>query len=76
MHANKENIMINKPSIDQLVEITGSNYLLCSLVSKRARQIADQEIYGNGIQNFPYEKPVTAAAMEVIDDLLKPVIED
>lgn len=68
--------MINKPSIDELVEITGSNYLLCSLVSKRARQIADQELYGNGIQNFPKEKPISAAAMEVKENLLKSISED
>lgn len=68
--------MINKPSIDELIDITGSNYLLCTLVSKRARQIADQEIYGNGVQNFPYEKPITAAAMEVSENLLHAIKED
>ena len=58
--------MIHEPSIDVLAEKVGSNYDLCLLATKRARQILDS--YKNQNKEIPANnKPLTAAAKEIFE---------
>lgn len=60
--------MINKPSVDKLVEVTGDRYALCTVVSKRARQMIEHQLsLGESING----EPISDAAQEVMDGKLK-----
>lgn len=56
--------MMNRPPVNELVEKTGSRYMLVTAVSKRARQLQDDPESLNG------RKAVTAAVEEVYEDKL------
>lgn len=65
--------MINKPSVDSLVEKLGTNghpasrYALCVVVAKRARQIIDQE-QNQGIKELPGNVKEIALACQEIEN--------
>ena len=65
--------MINKPSVDSLVEKLGtdghpaSRYALCVVVAKRARQIIDQE-QNQGIKELPGNVKEIALACQEIEN--------
>ena len=65
--------MINKPSVDSLVEKLGSDghpasrYALCVVVAKRARQIIDQE-QNQGIKELPGNVKEIALACQEIEN--------
>lgn len=58
--------MINKPSIDELTEIVGDRYTLCTLCSKRARQIIEHNISLNlDEKGEKGMKAITEASFEI-----------
>ena len=64
--------MINEPPIDVLTDnlgekYEGSKYALCVVTAKRARQLVDISKNQNNPQLLS-EKPLTAAAYEVLED--------
>lgn len=68
--------MINEPVVDRLVEKLGteeepvSRYALCVVVSKRARQIIDQE-QSQGLQELPGNvKEIALACQEIMSGKL------
>ena len=65
--------MINEPAIDELTlklgdKYIGSKYVLCVIVSKRARQLIDVSKAQNSTAVFNGKRPLTAAAFEILDD--------
>lgn len=59
--------MMLYPAVNELVEKTGSIYLLVNATAKRARQIAQQNESSDGPV---FEKPVKAAINEIYEDKL------
>lgn len=59
--------MMLYPAVNELVEKTGSVYLLVNATAKRARQIAQQNECSDGPV---FEKPVKAAINEIYEDKL------
>ena len=55
--------MIHEPPIDEIAQKIGSKYALCSVASKRARQILDHA-NSQGRESLK-EKPLTIAAREI-----------
>ena len=65
--------MINEPPIDELItklgeKYEGSKYALCVIASKRARQLVDISKNQNNAELLNNNKPLTAAAYEILDD--------
>ncbi len=54
--------MINLPPIDELTKKAGDKYKLCCVISKRAKELNDDERLGT-------YKPVSYAAKEFYEDL-------
>lgn len=70
------------PEISELLEKTDNRFALCSVVSKRARQLNDElrdaersgrdAISAYNVQvNFEHDKPVASAVYELYEDKLK-----
>jgi len=59
--------MIAKPSIGDLLDKIGSRYTLVTVVSRRARQLAEGK---SPLTNFKAESKVTIAAHEVAEGKL------
>ncbi|MGN0818956.1 MAG: DNA-directed RNA polymerase subunit omega [Christensenellaceae bacterium] len=58
--------MIHEPPIDELAKKVGSKYALCTVASKRARQILDYS--KNQVKDAHHEeKPLTIAACEIYE---------
>ena len=64
--------MIHEPPIDKLIEKTNCKYVLCYLLSKRARQIASQP---NSFSPEIIEKPISEAAKELVEGRLSYIRE-
>jgi len=64
--------MIHEPPIDKLVEKTKCKYVLCYLISKRARQIVAQP---NTFSPDVLEKPISEAAKELVEGRLSYIRE-
>lgn len=68
--------MINKPSVDSLIEKLGadgqpvSRYCLCVVASKRARQVLEQHI-AKGPAADEYLKEISVACHEIEDGKIK-----
>ena len=65
--------MINEPSTDELIKnlgekYDGSKYVLCVVASKRARQLIDISKSQNSTAVLNNQKPLTAAACEILDN--------
>lgn len=58
--------MIHEPPIDELALKVGSKYALCTVASKRARQILDH-VNGQAVKETLPEKPLTLAAIEIYE---------
>ncbi len=70
--------MINEPPIDELItklgnDYEGSKYALCVVVAKRARQLVDITKSQNSTQILEDKKPLTAAAVEIMEDKISVV---
>ena len=64
--------MLHEPPIDELAAKMGSNYALCVVASKRARQLIDNA-QNQGLTDIPGgEKPLTVAAKEIYDNKIIP----
>lgn len=63
--------MIHEPPIDKMVEKVGNQYILSTVVAKRARQIIEAQANGY-IEEDPNNKPISQAANEVNDGRVIP----
>ena len=66
--------MMIKPAIEEMAKKTGNKYVLCNVVSKRAKEIQKSK-YQNEMQESG-EKEITAAANELENDQLKVTLAD
>ena len=68
--------MINKPSVDVLIDRLGSNgepvsrYCLCVVAAKRARQILEKHA-ASGADPDEYLKEISVACQEIADGKIK-----
>ena len=70
--------MINEPSTDELIKnlgekYDGSKYVLCVVASKRARQLIDISKSQNSTAIFNNQKPLSAAACEILENKISVV---
>ena len=70
--------MINEPAIDTLIEnlgekYNGSKYVLCVVAAKRARQLIDISKSQNSTAIFNNQKPLSAAACEILENKISVV---
>ncbi|MBO5926017.1 MAG: DNA-directed RNA polymerase subunit omega [Clostridia bacterium] len=69
--------MINEPPVDELItklgeKYEGSKYALCVVASKRARQLVEVIKNQNGLNELT-DKPLTAAAYEIMEDKISAI---
>lgn len=58
------------PSIDKLLTIVGSKYLLVNLVSKRVKEIEETGFYQMKENEYKSAKPIGRALEEISKDLI------
>lgn len=58
------------PSIDKLLKIVGSKFLLVNLVSKRVKEMEEENNYQMKINNYVSKKNIGRALEEVSDNLI------
>jgi len=61
-------MMMNQPSLDQLLEKTDSRYTLVVQAAKRARQIQEG---ARQLEDSGSSKPVTIALQEIAEDKIR-----
>lgn len=60
-----------QPSIDKLLNKVGSKYLLVNLVSKRVKEIEENEFYQMKENEYKSTKPIGRALEEIAKDLVR-----
>ncbi|MBO5772566.1 MAG: DNA-directed RNA polymerase subunit omega [Clostridia bacterium] len=60
--------MINQPPIDELTKLAGNKYALCCAVSKRAKELNDQQKKGD---ISPDLKTISYASKELAEGEMK-----
>lgn len=60
-----------QPSIDKLLNKVGSKYLLVNLVSKRVKEIEENEFYQMKESEYKSTKPIGRALEEIAKDLVR-----
>lgn len=58
------------PSIDKLLNVVGSKYLLVNIVAKRAREMVEYDHYQIKRDEYENSKPIGKALEEVANDLI------
>lgn len=58
------------PSIDKLLTIVGSKYLLVNLVSKRVKEIEETNFYQMKENEYKSEKPIGRTLEEISKNLI------
>jgi DNA-directed RNA polymerase omega subunit len=63
--------MITQPPVDELIEIAGGKYSLCTVVAKRARYLNDTSVSDMRTDlDAPVIKPISQAAQELYEGKL------
>ncbi|HPF83561.1 MAG TPA: DNA-directed RNA polymerase subunit omega [Bacilli bacterium] len=59
-----------QPSIDKLLSKVGSKYLLVNLVSKRVKEIEENDFYQMKENEYKSKKPIGRVLEEIAKDLI------